>query len=221
MNRSKPRPPQTAPNVMNNELNACAVDLPGRQKHSDQFLFSRGACAIDLPGSQNIHSIVLLWRLRGLFCWSPPPVAWCCCFSFSFCDVLPFFLSSVGWCCLVFLHQVVLLFFPLQLGGAACFPPPLGGVAFRLLLWVELLCSSLRWGGAAWSPPSLGGVAFHLFFEVVLLSFPSFGSYYIQIVMPSFPSSGWGCFFTLLFCWVVLLGSFGWCCCFTFFCWVT
>ena len=140
-----------------------------------------------------LFSSSFLWVVScffHLFCWVVL-------LSFSLLWVVLFFpSSSVAWCC-----------FPLHfLGSGASLLSSVGWRCFIFLHWEVLLFFLLLLSCAAWSPPSLGGVAV----------FPSpFGG-------AAFPSSGWGCFSTDLFCWVGLLGfpSFGWCCCFTFFCWV-
>ena len=151
MNRSKPRSPQTAPNVMNNELNACAV----RYTHSINYF------SLALTRSLGL----LLPRGVAVF---PSPFAWCC---LSSCLLL----GGADWFTSI---KVVLLFLvlPSVFFGWSCFALLFGGVVLLGLLL----------GGAASPSPPLSGVAF-----------------------------------SLLFCWLVLLGSFGWCCCFTFFYWVT
>ena len=141
--------------------------------------------------------------------------------------VLPSITSS-GWSC----------FFQYCEGyGAAWFPPPLGGVAFPISLGAAFLPLPLRsgacllLGGAAWSTPS--------FWEVLpvwwccLPSSPfakwclspvgwcclvySFllGGVACLVVLPSFSSFGWGCFFPSSVGWYCLVSSFYVWCCFT------
>ena len=179
MNRSKPRPPQTAPNVMNNELNACAVDLPGRQKHSDQFLFSRALAPLTFlevktfiqlfcSGAYAVSSVGLLLLSRGVAVF-PSPFAMCCLSSCLLLGGAAWF-SSIRWCCCFSLFSwVVLLVFLLlwvvlpsvSSFGWSCFAPLFGGVVLLglLLLWVVLLfTSSLRW--CCFPFPPLGHITF-------------------------------------------------------------
>ena len=154
---------------------------------------SLGCCCVLL-------CLLLLWTVL-LF---QSPFRWSCLPSPPFGGALHhllwwscFFPSSEGWCCLV----VLLFTSPLSW---CCLPsPPLGVVLLSFpssVGWCCLLHSilvvlrspSLQLGPAFLSPPPLGGVAFPISFQVVL---------------PSFSSSGWGCF-PLLFGWVVLLGFF-------------
>ena len=109
---------------------------------------------------------------------------WRCFFTIFWCVLLPSFPSCVPplFCCVVLLGflllWVVLRFHPLLLGGAAFLSLPVGGGVFLL--------SSVGWCGLV----SFGRCCFSN-----LLSGGAASS-----------SSGWGCFFPLLFFWVVLLG---------------
>ena len=123
MTRSKPRPPQTAPNVMNNELNACAV----RQKHSDQFLFSRALAPLTFlevktfnqlffSGAYAVSSVGLLLLSRGVAVF-PSPFAWCCLSSCLLLGGADWF-SSIKWCnCFSLFSWVVLHVFSF---GCSC-----------------------------------------------------------------------------------------------------
>ena len=79
--------------------------------------------------------------------------------------------------------------FPLLLGGAAWFPPSLGGVAFPIsfcgVAFLLLLCVELFF-----SPLWLGGLLRGLLLLWVVLLFFLF----LLVVQPSFSSFGWGCF---------------------------
>ena len=138
-----------------------------------------------------------------------------------------FALSSVGWCCLVFLLWVVLPFFlsfwwdyfspvfarccfsNLLSGGAAFLPPPFGGAAFHHLLWGLGRVPRLPCWVVLLSCPPLSGGAF------LLSRLLGRAAWFSSIGRCCFFSSPFGGIALIHLLWVELFffpSSVGWCC---------